>query len=380
MDVTPTDYRTNLYQNIGQSLGDALRYKIALKQKERERQQRQVDSLALLKKKMEIQQNDPANIVSMLANMKTLDPSGRMASNYLSRLKGQGVDNAILGGQQQPSIPRVSMFDRGQDVSRLSQGENKINQVLGQGQSVQGATVDGYQLSPKTAETDLFGNPVVTDYDIVDTRSPEYQKKEAEESKAKLELSEKEKQIKTAKDMALNQAKSTLETIKNIRQGAKYFGVGTGVGDSGLGPYAGSWPSMPGTKRKNWEVNFEKLKSRLIVDLMAEMKNASKTGATGFGQLNKEELHVLKTAASALDRDLAPADAEEYLAEVERIALKVLKNAAQEEPAVSSSKKYSGGKSVQPKLATFSSEEEAVAANLPPGTEIIINGRRAITE
>jgi hypothetical protein len=32
---------------------------------------------------------------------------------------------------------------------------------------------------------------------------------------------------------------------------------------------------------------FDNLKARLVIDLIAEMKSQSKTGATGFGQLER---------------------------------------------------------------------------------------------
>jgi hypothetical protein len=42
---------------------------------------------------------------------------------------------------------------------------------------------------------------------------------------------------------------------------------------------------------------------------MASMKNASKTGATGFGQLNQGELKVLQDGATALKKTMSWDDA-----------------------------------------------------------------------
>ena len=57
---------------------------------------------------------------------------------------------------------------------------------------------------------------------------------------------------------------------------------------------------------------------------MSEMKSASKTGATGFGQLSNKELGVLQDASTALKRTLSPQDADKYLTKMENAAKKVL--------------------------------------------------------
>ena len=57
---------------------------------------------------------------------------------------------------------------------------------------------------------------------------------------------------------------------------------------------------IPGTAAANASVNLDRLKSQLIVNLMAEMKRQSKTGSTGFGALSERELDVLDKAANGL--------------------------------------------------------------------------------
>lgn len=69
----------------------------------------------------------------------------------------------------------------------------------------------------------------------------------------------------------------------------------------GLSSYGNFIPTSEGYAGQK---SIERLKSLLIVDLIAEMKNQSRTGATGFGQLNMKELGVLESAASKLDPKL----------------------------------------------------------------------------
>ena len=52
--------------------------------------------------------------------------------------------------------------------------------------------------------------------------------------------------------------------------------------------------------------SFERLKSMLVIELIGEMKNQSRTGATGFGQLSRAELQVLENSAGKLDRSQDP--------------------------------------------------------------------------
>lgn len=136
-------------------------------------------------------------------------------------------------------------------------------------------------------------------------------------------------------EMLRSSAEDNLKTIEEVKKGKKYFGP------------LGELPSVPVltgdyNERKNWEVNVNKLLSQKVVDLMNSMKSASRTGATGFGQLNKSELDLLKNASTALKRSLAPEDAMRYLNDIEQIHRKVL-----------------GGAS---KLPSFASE-----ADIPPG-------------
>ena len=88
---------------------------------------------------------------------------------------------------------------------------------------------------------------------------------------------------------------------------------------------AGDLPPFPGEyKKKNWLANVEKLRDKLVVDLMLRLKDASATGSTGFGQLSEKEGQRLENATTALRRGLSEKDALRYLKEIEDIASKIL--------------------------------------------------------
>jgi hypothetical protein len=59
-------------------------------------------------------------------------------------------------------------------------------------------------------------------------------------------------------------------------------------------------PYFPGSDTATASGALERLKGRVIVDLMNEMKQQSRTGATGFGALSEKELSVLENAATQL--------------------------------------------------------------------------------
>ena len=122
---------------------------------------------------------------------------------------------------------------------------------------------------------------------------------------------ENEETNKKKSQMVKDSAKDSLNTITEIEKRMGSFGI------------FGDLPSMPGSERKNWEANIDKLLSQKIIDVMASMKEASKTGATGFGQLSNKELEVLKNASTQLKKSLSPQDAQRYLNQIKNTLNKV---------------------------------------------------------
>lgn len=61
---------------------------------------------------------------------------------------------------------------------------------------------------------------------------------------------------------------------------------------------------IPGSDTAEASAALKRLKGRVLVDLMNEMKSQSRTGATGFGSLTAPELQMLEQTASTLDSSL----------------------------------------------------------------------------
>mgnify|MGYP001576708637 CR=1 FL=1 len=134
----------------------------------------------------------------------------------------------------------------------------------------------------------------------------------AEQGEIKRVSDEKSRQITDRTKDTLNDIAEIEKGIKGSEPGGSYFGLRSMV------------PTIPGTSRYKWNIYLNKILAGKVVDLMTEMKNASKTGATGFGQLNKDELKVLQDGATALKAGLAPEDAQEILNNMKAVLNKVL--------------------------------------------------------
>jgi len=126
----------------------------------------------------------------------------------------------------------------------------------------------------------------------------------------RIKVKEDEEQQKLVKENVVTAAQDMLKTISEVEKGKENFGV------------FGNVPSFPGTKRKVWESNTNKLLASQILGLMSELKKVSKTGATGFGALNEKELAVLTNASTALKKDVPSEYAESILKDLKEIAQK----------------------------------------------------------
>ena len=79
----------------------------------------------------------------------------------------------------------------------------------------------------------------------------------------------------------------------------------------------GSWlKSIPLTDANRWESLKITIESRLAMDKMMELKQASATGSTGFGALSEKELRVLTSYMGELNQASKPAD-------IKRIMIKI---------------------------------------------------------
>ena len=62
----------------------------------------------------------------------------------------------------------------------------------------------------------------------------------------------------------------------------------------------------PASDRRDLDSLYETLRSRLGIESLGEMREESKDGSSGFGQLNELELRGIQSAVSALDSNLTP--------------------------------------------------------------------------
>lgn len=125
--------------------------------------------------------------------------------------------------------------------------------------------------------------------------------------------------------MIKDSASQNLAAIAEAKKGSKYFGP-LGNLPSIVAPSSLLGLSPEYGDRKMWENNVNQLLSRKVVDLITQMKSASKTGATGFGQLSDKEGAILREASTALTKDLPEDKALYYLNEMEKINKRILGN------------------------------------------------------
>ena len=75
---------------------------------------------------------------------------------------------------------------------------------------------------------------------------------------------------------------------------------------------------IPGSDAANAQAQLDRLRDRLIVDLIGEMKSQSRTGATGFGQLSENELALIRSAAAKLSLNQSPLELENAIRAVKK--------------------------------------------------------------
>ncbi len=89
----------------------------------------------------------------------------------------------------------------------------------------------------------------------------------------------------------LDKATNTLAAVEGA---AKLVGLNT----TGMGSLLAA---IPGTEARDLQAKFETIKANLASDMLEDMKSQSKTGASGLGALNREELKMLQSARTSLD-------------------------------------------------------------------------------
>lgn len=140
-------------------------------------------------------------------------------------------------------------------------------------------------------------------------------------------------------------AQESIEEIKNVLgDDDKLTSKGkTGFGFRALGGL------IPETDSKSARASIKRIQSQQILNLIGEMKAQSRTGATGFGAMNKSELGILENAASILsDPYISPEDGEKALVKIKKQLQKIMQEDSATQPDKDAPGTVSTGK--KPKL------------------------------
>lgn len=89
------------------------------------------------------------------------------------------------------------------------------------------------------------------------------------------------------------------ETLATIRQAIELARAGKGTG------FGSMFSSVPTSNAKLLSNYIKTIRANLTIDNMMAMKNASSTGATGFGSLSEKEGETLSSTVSALDQSMS---------------------------------------------------------------------------
>jgi hypothetical protein len=131
------------------------------------------------------------------------------------------------------------------------------------------------------------------------------EKREAAAAKEAEKKAEKDAEQARKRQAVVYGATQTLETLDELLRpvtddegNVKDYELAPGVSGVVGATLGTRW--IPGTQAANAEAAIQRLNARLVVDLIAEMKSQSRTGATGFGALSERELRILEGAAAKL--------------------------------------------------------------------------------
>lgn len=236
-----------------------------------------------------------------------IDPSRRAAQMELDEIERLKREQTQVGGSS--GLPR----EAGAQVRNVQQ----VN-IAGPGRPARKLDVPAEGVTEEEPPPFYITDPQFRDKhgNMIPFENPErilYDKKKEKRFEVELEDEKTREQREKSAQMVTDSAQDTLDTIQELKKGIRYFGA------------AGAIPPLPGEYSKvNWRANFDKLVSQKVLDVMKALKEASKTGATGFGQLSNKELEVLQNASTVLKRNMSEQDALRYLEDIEAVTHKIL--------------------------------------------------------
>lgn len=152
--------------------------------------------------------------------------------------------------------------------------------------------------------TDPQGNPIVKPVTMGGQQvNPNKTSSAAPVDNAQVQKQNQEIQDKTRESLAvIDELMDKNNKLKNT----------AGIGFAGIGPL--NTRNIPGTQAYDNGVAINRLKGMLTLDLINQMRQASKTGSTGFGRITNQELNLLQNAAAQLDPGQDPKKFEQQLA------------------------------------------------------------------
>jgi hypothetical protein len=151
---------------------------------------------------------------------------------------------------------------------------------------------------------------------------------------------------KTKAQEALN----LLNELQDEKTGGLNPDVQTATGYSANVPFLEKMPFGYGTSAATGNAKLDRLQGMLTLDLIKELKDQSKTGATGFGALNMKELGVLENSASMLGkRNMEEGEYAKHLGEIRNRLKMILQDEPSMNPVASHNSNVNAGGKPQPK-------------------------------
>lgn len=124
---------------------------------------------------------------------------------------------------------------------------------------------------------------------------------------------------KTTAEALSGQADEVLHDVRRIKDNLSDWTSGTA---------AGVGRNIWGTDARAQESRYESLKSKLAIGKLQEMRAAAANGASGFGQLTKNEFEALMSAIDSLDQTNSVERQREALDTIEKYYVKALQDYA----------------------------------------------------
>ena len=162
-------------------------------------------------------------------------------------------------------------------------------------------------LGPDATDEDVLR--VVRKYGTPDQVMKAVQASLDKKAAAQLKIDAANSKTEAAKQMGISSAESVLGIIQEAKP---LVGWATaGFGGSTIG-------QLPGTEGKDLQRKLDTIKANLAIDKLAQMKEASKTGASGLGSLAVKELETIQATVASLDRDQSPTQLKQNLEKIEK--------------------------------------------------------------